>query len=368
MSFQKLIRILLVLLLIAVVVLLYLQNTNRFDLPEGETIPLEDFTLPQGDTEIVEDNSVTEGVEEAPQEEVAGDSAIALPTSRRSLFVTEGVTHSIPLDEILAGGPPKDGIPAINDPKFNSIDKADVLYENSDVGIGVVWEGEARFYPYEIMVWHEIVNDTIKGDPILVTYCPLCQTGVVFERRVNGEAQEFGVSGLLWQSNLLMYNKAEEEDDESLWSQVLGEAVLGINTGERLNVIPSDTSRYEDWKKAHPNTKILSRSTGVVRDYGRDPYGDYYTSEAQYFATSHSSDELHPKAFVLGVELNGQYKAYDVTAIPEGESTDTFAGETITLRKNDLGVRLFIEEKEVPYISGFWFSWVAVHPETEVYK
>lgn len=283
----------------------------------------------------------------------------------REVVTTDGVLHSIPLNEILSGGPPKDGIPSIDSPKFISAVEANFL-DDADVGLGLSLNGEDRFYPYQILVWHEIVNDQVGDTPVLVTYCPLCATGIVFERRVRGEVQEFGVSGRLWQSNLLMYNRA---DDESLWSQVLGEAVVGAHTGDRLPIVRSSTVRFGDWVKEHPNTKVLSRDTGTVRLYGQDPYGDYYTSESVSFGATFRDERLHPKAFVLGVELDGSFKAYHKDALPEGEITDTVNRKEIVIRKNSIGeVEMEVDGVELPYTGSFWFSWLAVHEDTELYK
>ena len=290
-------------------------------------------------------------------------------SSTREILTTDGVKHSIPLDEILSGGPGKDGIPAIDNPKFLSAREADKFLDDSDPGIGLTLGGESRFYPYRILVWHEIVNDKISGNPVLVTYCPLCATGIVFERQVDGEEQEFGVSGKLWQSNLLMYNRAQSEALESLWSQVLGEAVVGVNTGERLSILPSDTMRWGEWKKAHPNTLALSSDTGTLRDYVRDPYGDYYTSESVSFGASFRDTRLHPKALVYGIEIGGKYKAYHGEAIKEPGIEDTFVGKRISITRNSQNeIRFSVDGESLPAIPGFWLSWLAVHPETELLK
>lgn len=152
----------------------------------------------------------------------------------------EGTKHSIPLGEIKSGGPPKDGIPSIDKPNFISIKEAEGFLKESDPGIAINIEGEKRFYPFKILVWHEIVNDMIKGKRVLVTYCPLCLTGIVFDPVVKGERVEFGVSGKLWNSNLLMYDRKTD----SLWSQVLGEAVVGEMVGTKLAVVPSDIIQF----------------------------------------------------------------------------------------------------------------------------
>jgi hypothetical protein len=297
-----------------------------------------------------------------------GETEVIVSEPARKIFLTDGVKHSIPTEEILSGGPPKDGIPSIDNPKFISSQEADQFLNDDSMGLGFVWNGEARFYPYQILVWHEIVNDTIQGDPILVTYCPLCATGVVFDRKVAGEPAEFGVSGMLWQSNLLMYNRTDDAHKESLWSQVLGEAVLGEFTGERLQVLSADTVKYGAWKQAHSDTKVLSRDTGASRVYGTDPYGNYYTDDSVGFGATFRDDRLHPKEFVLGIEIDGQFKAYQESALPEGTTEDLFVGQTVTITKDDVGQIRITDQSgnEVRIIGGFWFSWLAVHPDTEL--
>ncbi|MEX2369148.1 MAG: DUF3179 domain-containing protein [Candidatus Paceibacterota bacterium] len=333
--------IIIILLLLVLVGLFWYLQSSAFPLPSGEPVP----------------------------EEAGTSTAFPLSdSSDRQVLVTDGTRHSIPLDEILSGGPGKDGIPSIDDPKFISPDEADFLAAD-DVGLGLTIEGESRFYPYKILVWHEIVNDTVVGQPVLVTYCPLCATGIVFERQVDGEVEEFGVSGRLWQSNLLMYNRADREADESLWSQVLGEAVVGPNTGERLPVVRSDIVQFGDWKDRHPGTEVLSRDTGTSRNYGSDPYSGYYTSDAVSFGAEFSDDRLHPKDLVHGIEIDGHFKAYHDDALEAGTTTDEFAGTDITVVKSDISEVSFRADGEaISSIPGFWFSWVAVHPDTELYR
>lgn len=290
---------------------------------------------------------------------------------KKDIFTTDGVKHSIPLDEILAGGPSKDGIPSIDNPKFLSVQEGDKFLANEESGTGLCVGNDCRFYPYLVLVWHEIVNDTVGDEPMLVTYCPLCLTGIVFERKINGEIIEFGTSGKLWRSNLLMYNRTDDPKKESLWSQVLGEAVVGEFTGTKLKITPSDIIKYGDWKKLHPKTKILSKDTGFIRSYGSDPYGDYYTSNQVSFGASFNDDRLHPKEFVLGIQIGGKHKAYHSEALKAGETKDIFNGETIFIQKKPEGeVRMFrgSQRESLPYIGGFWFSWLSVHPDTELYK
>lgn len=333
----------------------YLSREN-FPLPSGTAEPFTQVEESVGDTteQEKEQKNITE-----PFHKI----------SMREIFVTDDTKHSIPLNEILSGGPGKDGIPSIDEPKFVDVREAGEFLDDSDPGIGLVVEGESRFYPYRILVWHEIVNDTVDGVPVLVTYCPLCATGIVFQREIDGKAEEFGVSGRLWQSNLLMYNRASSEDGESLWSQVLGEAVVGVHTGKKLSIVPSDIVRWADWKKLHPGASVLSEDTGTVRSYGRDPYGDYYTSESVSFGAKFRDTRLHPKALVAGIEIDGLYKAYHIDALPNGEIEEMFAGKTVRVTKDE-AERLGITADGVliPHVPGFWFSWLAVHPDTELYK
>lgn len=332
-----------------------------------------EFALPQGATTVVRSAGGPGGAfgDAAVSEEADTNTVPSAPlASSRTILETGGVKHSVPLNEILSGGPGKDGIPSIDDPKFISAKTAGASLNDSDPGLGLTVNGESRFYPYRILVWHEIVNDTIAGKPVLVTYCPLCATGIVFDRKVGSEAQEFGVSGRLWQSNLLMYNRAGSSDSESLWSQVLGEAVVGPNTGERLRVIPSDIARWGAWRAAHPDTVVLSEDTGAARSYGRDPYGDYYTSESVSFGATFTDTRLHPKALVHGIEVDGRFKAYEDEALKRvSRLEDSFAGASVVATVNESGAVRFEKDGEpLASIPGFWFSWLAVHPETELYK
>ena len=332
------------------------QN-QQFPLPEGETVPLS--------TES-EDNAGN-ATNSADSDDGIGSEPVAVTESNREIFVTDGSRHSIPLNEILSGGPGKDGIPSIDNPEFLAVSEADFM-EDSDIGLGLTLNGESRFYPYRILVWHEIVNDVVGGEPVLVTYCPLCATGIVFERKVNGVAEEFGVSGRLWQSNLLMYNRSANVADESLWSQVLGEAVVGVHTGTKLKIVRSDVVRWGEWKEAHRDTVVLSQNTGASRNYARDPYGDYYTNESVSFGATFNDDRLHPKDLVHGIEIDGQHKAYYDNAL-EGTVTDTFAGKTIEIVRSESNQLTFTADGEpLPTIPGFWFSWLAVHPDTALFK
>lgn len=284
--------------------------------------------------------------------------------------ITNGRKHTVPLDEIKSGGPPKDGIPSIDNPKFVSADETDFLTDDSQ-GISVSIDGVNRFYPYKILVWHEIVNDKINGERILVTYCPLCRSGVVYAPEVKDEKVEFGTSGKLWQSNLVMYDRKTD----SLWSQILGEAIAGEMAGTELEKLNSNIIRFGNWKKEHPNGEILSKDTGYSRNYDRDPYGNYYNTNKTLFSTKHSDERLDKKDLILGIKIDGKVKAYYPPAIEEKDAIeDEFQGQKIIAEfdEDTEVVKLYTKEDgekvRLPTISSYWFSWVAAHPDTELYK
>lgn len=309
-----------------------------------EVKPLEFFELPQGETKM-----------------------------EKEIMVTDGVKHILPLEEIISGGPPKDGIPPIDNPKFVSIKEAGQWLNDEEPGIAFSRGKTHRFYPYQILVWHEIVNDIIGGQRVLITYCPLCLTGIVFDPVVKGERVEFGTSGRLWKSNLVMYDRKTD----SLWSQVLGEAVVGEMTGSELKILPSDQMKFGNWKERFSKGEVLSRETGALRFYGSKPYGDYFSVTNLSLQLANPADKRLPnEAFVFGIVVNEKTKAYSVEAVKKkGVVEDIFEGRKFILRhdKETDVVRIFEElpggeEKRVNPFSAFWFSWAVAHPETELYK
>jgi hypothetical protein len=173
-------------------------------------------------------------------------------------------------NQIESGGPPPDGIPAIDHPRF--VRAADVNYlGDREAVIAVTVAGEERAYPIRILIWHEIVNDTVGGVPVAVTYCPLCNTAIAYDRRVGADVVDFGTSGELYNSDLVMYDR----QTRSLWVQFLGQAVAGVQTGTRLRAYTTQTVSWRDWRQAHPTAWVLSKDTGFRRDYGLNPYPGY---------------------------------------------------------------------------------------------
>jgi hypothetical protein len=298
-----------------------------------------------------------------------------VPESAGEIMITGGVRHSVPLDEIIGGGPQKDGIPSIDSPKFVTIEEANEFLDDSEPGLAVSFKGIDRFYPFKILVWHEIVNDIYDGQRVLITYCPLCLSGIVFDPVIDadqGNRSEFGTSGKLWQSNLVMYDR----ETDSLWSQILGEAIAGEMTGTKLKTISSDQMKYGVWKSNVSGGQVLSKDTGADRFYGHDPYGDYYSSPGTYFSVRAKDERLSEKDFVLGIVINGEAKAYyPLTIKKEGRIEDKVGGVNIVVQyEEDVDVvRLFKEGSDgvlerINPVPNFWFSWVAAHPDTELLK
>lgn len=315
----------------------------------------------------------------------------------------------VPLDQIVSGGPPPDGIPSIDNPKFVSVREADKYLEDSELVLALNINGDVRAYPLQILVWHEIVNDKVGGIPVAVTYCPLCFTNQVFNRTTDdGQILEFGTSGKLYNSNLVMYDRASK----SLWSQAMAQGIVGKFAGVKLERIPFDVAYWKDLKRLYPNSKVLSIDTGSARPYGADPYGDYYTNGDVLFPVSNKDDRLGLKEIVIGFENDGQYKAYKLQEIEtknvindqvNGKPIALFSLHPFMVRAYDPVVdgqvlefsyntkdQNFIDTQtgslwnfegkaingqmkgkqltRLPFDEGFWFEWIAFHPKTELYQ
>ncbi|MEK9142905.1 MAG: DUF3179 domain-containing protein [Nitrospirota bacterium] len=275
--------------------------------------------------------------------------------------------HSVPLDQLVDGGPGKDGIPAILTPTFISATGATFLRDEDRV-LGLTAGTEAKAYPVKILNWHEIVNDTIGGKAIVVTYCPLCGIGMAFEVEVQGRRHTFGVSGLLYQSDLLMY----DHQTESLWSQIGMQAITGPLTGEKLTPMFLKHTIWREWRAAHPSTIVLSTRTGSFRNYDRDPYAGYGESSELFFDTTHFDSRYHPKEWVVGLEIDGVTKAYPFVELKKVPSplVDRVNGRRVTVRVNAESRSASVVDENgrpIPSVTAFWFAWYAFHPDTQVF-
>jgi len=275
--------------------------------------------------------------------------------------------HSVPLDQILGGGPPKDGIPAILQPKFVPAASALFLMPQDRV-IGVFVNGKARAYPLKILNWHEVVDDSVRGRPFAVTYCPLTQSAIVYDRKLDARPLVLGVSGKLYQSNLLFYDKASE----SLWSQIKGEAIAGPLTGRRLEPLPSVVTTWETWRATHPDTLVLDVNTGFSRNYAIDPYQSYEGSDQIMFPVTPLDSRLPAKERILGLSLNAMDEAFPFFRLAKAKTplNLNLGGQNVTLifdaATQTAGAA--VAGRRIPAYTGYWFAWAALHPKTAVWN
>ncbi|MFC2083329.1 DUF3179 domain-containing protein [Candidatus Bipolaricaulota bacterium] len=302
-----------------------------------------------------------------PGEATVGPLPVDVVNGRDVFETSAGLPYIVDPALIQSGGPKKDGIPSIDVPQFVSVEEADEWIADNELVLAIIYKGIQRVYPLQILVWHEIVNDVVAGDPLLISYCPLCGSGIAYDRTFGNEAVEFGTSGKLYNSNLVMYDRRTD----TYWSQIDGLAIVGELTGMELTAISIDTVAWRDWKAAHPDSEVLSQDTGYSRDYGRDPYGNYYEDSFIWFPVEGRDDRIHPKTVVFGVEVNGAYVAYrEEDLISLGAIEDRVGGVRIRISRDEAGgvwVRDLSTANEIVKERDFWFAWYAFHPDTKLY-
>ncbi|MCK5663425.1 MAG: DUF3179 domain-containing protein, partial [Thiotrichaceae bacterium] len=274
---------------------------------------------------------------------------------------------SVNIEAVFSGGPARDGIPSIDNPQFIAAHQVDFLRDD-DIVIGLVRGKKARAYPTRILVWHEIVNDVINGDAVAVTYCPLCGTAMVFERNIAKQLRTFGVSGLLYQSDVLMYDR----ESESLWSQLAMQSISGSEVGERLTWLPSDYLTWKAWREKYPQGDVLSTETGFNRNYKSKPYSSYFASDKPMFPVPHTRQELSDKAWVIGVIIDGQAKAYPINKLSsDNVIVDKLGAKQLTIKYNveQKFSQITDEQGEaIPSVLVFWFAWQAFYPKTLLWQ
>ena len=242
-----------------------------------------------------------------------GDRARAQDTWRTDFSKT-----TVDPAEIVSGGPPKDGIPAIDEPRFVDVGRADRFLDGNEPVAVVRRNGEVKVYPLQILIWHEIVNDVVGGDPVTVTYCPLCNTTLAFDRRFEGLLLDFGTTGRLRFSDLIMYDR----QTETWWQQATGEGIVGEHAGARLTFIPSPVMRWSDVRQQLPDARVLSRDTGFPsyrQRYGLNPYQGYDTRAGPMAWTFHGDtpDQLPPMERVVALHEHGESWAVPFTTLRE---------------------------------------------------
>lgn len=245
-------------------------------------------------------------------------------------FDTNLEKRSIDLSELIGGGPGKDGIPAINNPRFVSQEEAAGWIDPKEPVISLEVNGEAKAYPIQVLIWHEIANDEIGGVPVSVTFCPLCYSAIVFDRRLDGEVYNFGVSGMLRNSDLVMFDRKTE----TLWQQFSGEAIVGDLTGKQLKILPSQLISFEQFRETYPNAPVLSKETGHRRNYGENPYAGYDDINNSPFLMDDDqiSDKLPPMEKVVGVRSGDVQVGYPYSITEEAKVLhDEINGEPVVI-------------------------------------
>jgi hypothetical protein len=315
----------------------------------------------------------------------------------------------IPVEEVRDGGPGKDGIPAISNPDFISPSAVNYLSDD-DLVLGFADGDDVRAYPHPILDWHEIINDDTPNHSIAVIYCPLTGTGIGWDREIDENITTFGVSGLLYNSNIIPYDRATDSN----WSQLLLKSVNGKHAGKEAKTYSLVETSWKTWKAMYPNSKVVSTNTGYNRNYGRYPYGAYKTTSNLIFPVANSDPRLQNKERVLTVIIDGDAKAFQFGRL-EGNNNlfyNTFRDAKLVISGNknanlmvvysrvladgteldfqylanqlpalmkdtegttwDVfgravdGPRLGQKLQTVPQMMGYWFAFAAFYPEIEM--
>jgi len=285
---------------------------------------------------------------------------------RETFGFDDSTTKSVALEDLHQGCPARDCIPSIDAPKY--VAAADATHvADDDMVLAIALDGDNRAWPARILDRHEIVNDTIGGVPIAITWCPLCGSAVGIERTVDGEVTAFGVSGVLYNSDLVFYDRSSN----TLWDQVEAKGIVGPKTGEELTLVPVTMTTWSRWRNAHPDTLVLSTDTGFEKDYSKDPYAQYRGSASLMFPVNAEDDRIHPKSVVHGFNVGGAPVAYTQNLLEKnGTHTNTLGNIRLTATLNDDG-SVTLEDQDGGHYVGtrlFWFAWYTFHPDTELIR
>lgn len=275
----------------------------------------------------------------------------------------------IPPGVLADGCTKKDCIPSIDDPVFESVVEADEWLDDDHRVMILDHNGIVKIYPQNIMGWHEIVNDWFDNEAVAVTFCPLCGTATAFTREIDGVTTEFGVSGKLYDANLVMYDRYQG----SLWQQITGEAIAGpaARKNLQLNSYNLITLDWKDAKKEFPDARVLSRETGYQRNYDIYYYEEYSNSERLELGMTNDDQRLGPKDWVYGIVVNGTPKAYlESDLLNVSVIKDFISDETIMVKNQDGKISFFniTTNQEIVSLRSFWFAWTAFNPKTQLYE
>ena len=279
----------------------------------------------------------------------------------------ENTKRTVELDVLHQARPDRDCIQSIDQPKFVSANDAGHV-AGDDIVLALTWKGERRAYPAKIIDHHEIVNDVVADTPIAITWCPLCGSAVGVLREIEGQVTEFGVAGLLYNSDLVFYDRVTQ----TLWEQVDAVGIVGPLAGVELDLVPITTTRWSTWRAAHPETMVLSPDTGFARDYSKDQYADYRQLERLFMPVSAESELLHPKTVVYGFKLQDAMLAVTETLLEENRHYEhEVDGRVVTISLGDDGSASLIDSRNGESIAPvrlYWFAWYTFHPDTELVK
>jgi len=319
---------------------------------------------------------------------LAAFATLSLASEEADRFVRMGWAKTdfskltIPLSEVMSGGPPRDGIPPIDNPQFQPA-STDKTLSARDPVVSIEINGDARAYPLRILIWHEIVNDIVGGMPVTVTYCPLCNAAIVFDRMVDGELKDFGTTGLLRNSDLIMYDR----QSESWWQQFTGQAIAGSQVGSSLKFLPARLESWAEFTTRYPAGKVLVPNNPNLRNYGRNPYVGYDSAAAPFLYRGKMPEGISPMARVVVYRIDGKVNAValamltkseelmhgDVTikwqsgqasALDQGEIAKGREVGSITVQKKNSYGRY----EDIPYDVTFAFVVEAFEPGTKIQK
>lgn len=277
------------------------------------------------------------------------------------VFKLTQADSDVQFDTLMQACPARDCIPSIDQPVFVATGEVEYLRDD-DLVMTLTHNGITRAYPTRILDHHEIVNDMFGSDPVAVTYCPLCGSGLAFDRRQGGQVLEFGVSSLLHNSDLVMYDR----QTESLWQQITGEAFAGKSRGSQLRTLPLSMITWNNWRQQYPDSQVLTID-GIESDrYMTDAYGDYAESERLYMPVSATDARLHPKRVIYGLEIGDRALAVDSEWLTqEGSWSNEYEGKMLLLTQDRNGeVEASLDGEQVTVHRMFWFAWYSFHPQT----
>jgi len=301
--------------------------------------------------------SVAQGENEQPRNRFEHDILV------ETFGYDKNTPAAVDFEEMYQGCPARDCIPSIDEPEYVSADEAAHFIRDDELVMAVDLNGDKRAWPIRVLDFHEIVNDTIDGHPVAVTWCPLCGSGLAFRREVGGEVVEFGVSGLLHDSDLVMYDRKTN----SLWQQITGEAVMGPAVGETLQEVPATITEWATWRSTHPETRVLSPPDSE-RDYGQNRhYAAYEQSDRLMFPAARRDLSIHPKTVVHGFSIDGEHLAVTDTALDENETIEArLGGHGVVITRHSDGRVTAVDGdgREYAAVRSFWFAWFNFHPDT----